>query len=388
MKNTILVISALLSFITTQATIRTVNNSTGGAGQYLSLQAALDASAAYDTVYIHASDIIYPQVYVVRPVVIFGEGALPDQQSLDATYIDRINFYFSEFYDTNASGSKIYGCKIGNLHLGTGNVNCNCNTSWYNSASYGVNNITIERCEIGNLKMTSEDIGVENYALGIQSNIVVKNNIIRRLEAGVMRNCLIANNIIGDPVVSGNPGVESYNNVFVNNTILGTYVSFSGAQVNNNLFMTILAHSGNLNIYGWNSALNKNVFSIPVTLCTDCGVTASTNVFAAGNIVNEAVWDWSNSTGQIWNSGYSNQGPFPDFHLLNGSVGSNYGTDNTDVGIYGGPFVWVDYLSPSPRYRYYAPPKQLPVLQEVNVLNSVVSPTGNINIQVKAKSQN
>jgi hypothetical protein len=83
-------------------------------------------------------------------------------------------------------------------------------------------------------------------------------------------------------------------------------------------------------------------------------------------------------------------GPFPNFHLLTGALGDNFGTDGTDVGIYGGAFPWVDYLSSNldERFRYYAPPRQLPVLQHLSVSTPFVSPSGQLNIQIKAKSQN
>jgi hypothetical protein len=102
-----------------------------------------------------------------------------------------------------------------------------------------------------------------------------------------------------------------------------------------------------------------------------------------------AETNWGSSSGQVWVSNYTENNSFPNFHLVPGSVGQNYGTDGTDVGIYGGAFPWTDYTSnPDVRYLYYAPPKQLPVLQQLDVLTPFVSPAGQINIQFKAKSQN
>lgn len=374
--------------MTISATIRTVNNAVNSAGQYSSLQAAIDASQPNDTLYIHASATIYPEVTVVRPLVIFGEGALPDQQSLSNTYIQRLNLYFSTDYTTNAGGSKVYGCRIGEVRIGTGNVSCNCSTSGL-SASLGVSNVLFERNEIGNFKMTNDDIGDASFILGIHNNVVAINNIIFRLDSDVMRNCLFSNNIIRDSGVMGFAGVSQVGNIFVNNTFVGTILSFSNAQVLNNLFMTYTDYSPNvITIYGWESSYVNNVFSGPISFCSNCGLTESNNLFSVGNVVNQSLYSASTGTGQVWNAGYESLGPFPDFHIAPGNLGVNYGTDNTDVGIYGGVFPWIDYDSPNPRYRYYAPPSQLPVLQEFNVLDPVVSPSGQINIQFKAKSQN
>jgi hypothetical protein len=370
------------------ATIRTVNNSSGAAGQYTDLQVAIDASAANDTIYVHASVTAYPEVTVVRPIVIFGEGSLPDQQNQFRTVINGVNLSFSSDYSTSASGSKIYGCRILQLNFKEGNVGCNCPTSSFSNAAYGVSNVNVERCDIRNLNIGNLGTLTSNIPYGVHENVTFINNIIYRIDSGIMRGCLFANNIIRDSGITDACGcVSSENNVFVNNTVVGTIFTVAGAQVLNNHFETYTAHFGNVNFQAPQSFLVNNVFKTDIM--NNGGYTVTNCLFNAGAMSISSIYDASYGTEQVWNSSYSDLGPFPNFHLTPGTMGINFGTDGTDVGIYGGAFPWVDYTSSNldERYRYYAPPKQLPVLQHLSVSTPIVSPSGQLNIQIKAKSQ-
>ena len=60
--------------ITANATIRTVNNGSVGAGQYTSVQTAVDASVAGDTIYIHGSQTTYGDVTLNKRLVLIGAG--------------------------------------------------------------------------------------------------------------------------------------------------------------------------------------------------------------------------------------------------------------------------------------------------------------------------
>ncbi len=354
--------------ICANATIRTVNNSPGGAGQHISLQEAIDASAPYDTLYVHASAIMYPTVTIVRPLVIFGEGALPDQQYQFKTQIQRVNLYYSADFLSNAGGSKIYGCRIDELFIGTGDVN-------------GVSDITLERNQINMLRLAQG--GPPIYALGIHNNIVVTNNLIGNLYGLIMSNCVFLNNVMRDTSIQLG---GSYNNLIANNVFVGNSQGFGGAQIMNNLFMKYQGDTQDNNIFGSNCSYVNNVFSNGAYFCSQCGISQINNVFNAGVIVVQSP----SGQGILWDSDYGNYNGtlFPNFHLLAGSAGVGFGTDNTDVGIYGGAFPWVDYNSLDERFRYFAPPSQLPVLQEFNIQNPAINPNDQIIIQIKAKSQN
>jgi hypothetical protein len=390
MKNTGLFIFFSLFYLTTQATIRTVNNATVSAAQFTNLQDAINASLPNDTIYLHASPIIYPEVTVVKPIVIFGEGSLPDQQFQYRTQIERLNLYFSADYATNAGGSKIYGCKIDQMYLGTGNTSCSCVASGYATASIGVSDILIQRNQIGYLYFSNQTINPSQWGHGVHSNVSVINNIINIITAQCINSCLFANNIIRDFSMFQTEGLSHQGNTISNNTILGTMINVHGSQVVNNLISPIstFGSSTYITLSGQGNAYIRNVFTSSISQCYDCTSTFSENL---GNVPSQVIqmpFDYMGYMGEIWNTSYQFLGPFPNFHIISGYQGINYGTDNTDVGIYGGAFPWVDANSENERFRYFAPPSQLPVLKEFNVLDPVVSPSGQMNIQFKAKSQN
>ena len=369
MKKILLSLPLLVWSCVAFGTIRTVNNAPGSAGQFTDLQTAIDASAPYDTLYVHASPTAYPDVIIVKPIVIFGEGALPDQQSQIKTDIHGISLVYSTNFSSNAGGSKIYGCRIEYLTIGTGNVN-------------GVSDITLERNQISTMSFNQGPPPI--YTLGIHNNIVATNNLIASIYGLIMSNCVFLNNIMGGTSIQMG---GSYNNLFANNVFLGNSQGFGGAQIMNNLFMKYQGDNQDNNIFGSNCSFVNNVFSNGASFCSGCGISQINNIFNAGAVVVQSPA----GQGVLWDSGYANypNTVFPNFHLLSTSVGVGFGTDNTDVGIYGGAFPWTDYTSnPDARYLYYAPPKQLPVLQQLIVLNPTATPSGQINIQFKAKSQN
>jgi hypothetical protein len=284
------------------ATIRTVNNSSGAAGQYTDLQVAIDASAANDTIYVHASATAYPMVTVVRPILIFGEGSLPEQQNQFRTILNGINLSFSSDYSTSSSGSKIYGCRILQLNFTGGNLGCNCPTSGYSTAVYGVSNVNVERCDIRNLNIGALwSLPNATVAYGVHENVTFINNIIYRIDSGIMRSCLFANNIIRDSGIIDACGcVNSENNVFVNNTVVGTIFTVAGAQVLNNHFETYTAHFGNVNFQAPQSFLVNNVFKTGIPDYS--GYTVTNCLFNAGAMSISAVYNEDGSTGQVWAS--------------------------------------------------------------------------------------
>ena len=75
-----------------QSKVLTVSNNTNSPGQYIDLQVACDAASDYDTIYIHASEKAYDAVNVKKPLVLIGEGALPNQQVLWGTNVSSITF--------------------------------------------------------------------------------------------------------------------------------------------------------------------------------------------------------------------------------------------------------------------------------------------------------
>jgi hypothetical protein len=81
-------------------------------------------------------------------------------------------------------------------------------------------------------------------------------------------------------------------------------------------------------------------------------------------------------------------GPFADFHLLSSSPGLNYGTDGTNIGIYGGNYSWIDGSTTDSRYRYFAMPNQVPHMIQMDISNPSLPINGTLNVNFNAKTQN
>ena len=113
------------------ATIRTVNNGTVGAGQYTSVQTAVDASAVGDTIYIHGSQTSYGNVTLNKRLVLIGAGHnITGTQFNFKTLLD--NILLSQGNSTTLpTGSTIKGINFGSIYGSGGTL--------------PVNNITLER---------------------------------------------------------------------------------------------------------------------------------------------------------------------------------------------------------------------------------------------------
>ncbi|MGV3630980.1 MAG: hypothetical protein ACO1O6_07230 [Bacteroidota bacterium] len=369
MKKTVLSILAAVGLsLTAQATVRTVSNHVNSPGQYTSLQAAHDASASGDTLYIHASDVAYGNLTMDRSLVLIGEGALPDKQLQYDTHINTINLTYAAFpATTTAAGSKFYGLLIDQVYVG-----------YTSSASTtGLGSITFSRNKLGAISLQKN-----------HSNLLIYNNVINYMgqtssTAGSLYNCVFSNNICTyfQPIIS-----EGANNLISNN-IFETYFNARGSVVSNNVF------------YNYTSNGTVNVSTISCTF--------SNNLFYAFNAVNPAIISGSNTgTGnlfdvdpvyttpalgsQVYQYTYSNpaNGPFANLHLQASSPGKNYGTDGTDIGLYGGSYPWVDGSATDSRYRYFTMPSQVPHMMEMNIINPALPVNGTLNVEFNAKTQN
>ena len=376
MKKVILISIFLFNYTCSNSAIRVVNNMFQSPSIYSTLQSAIDASAAYDTIYIQGSNFPYEGVSV-KPLVYFGEGALPNQQSQLGTRIQSLTLAKSEDGSTSAAGTKIFGCHIVGLGLQPTGPNFVPNNAYY-GAFYGISNIYAERCYIESVPDTSP------YGESVHLNLFFKNCYIVGWDVDNMFNSVITNCIVRN-FTSGGYLNLSGNNLFSNNVVLGNetehWFKFPGALVVNNVFNYSGTYLSASDMTNAGCQFSHNIFSKNVN--SDGTSTFGENILNAGNQLVQPP----NTASEPLNLSYTSSGPFWDLHLLPGSAGVGYGTDGTDVGIYGGAHPWVDEIAADSRFRYFAAPKQIPVLQELNVLNPQVTSSGMLNIQVKAKSQ-
>ncbi len=323
------------------ATVRTVSNNTIAAGQYTTVQAAVDASVAGDTVYIHGSVTSYGDVTLNKRIVLIGAGHKLEgtQYNLPTTMG---NVYLSQGNSTTLpTGSIIKGLNITGYLAGQG-------------GAFPVNNITAERCYIGGLSICG-------------SGWIVKNNFIGSSSINNNSNVILSNNFLLSYVTSSDkPSVVISNNVF-----LRSYISsVSYANITNNFFIEVPLpatsyFSGSQNTY------NKNIFiyadplnyqNFPLAGNTGVGNLNTT----AGQFMSTIPLSVSLSDSRNYN-----------WQLNASSLGADYGTDGTDVGVHGGSF-------PMPNMSGAC---TMPQMVSMDIQNSVIPQNGTLDVNIKARGQ-
>jgi hypothetical protein len=363
MKKTLLSGLSIIAFsLISNATVHTVSNDVNSPGQFTSAQAAHDAANSGDTLYIHATATSYGELNVKKPLVIIGEGSLPNKAIQYNSYFSNINMTFSDSPISSANGTKIFGLKIDFLTFLDECNGCNYisnfeiarNLIQYLNAAWRVNNALIYQNVINNFS-------------GQYFSLVFTNNIVQSigLDNNNGSNNLISNNIIENGISSR--GAIVSNNIF--------YKSTAGGVIDNDNNNKDLTWTNNLFYAGVNFAISDIVFG------TNTGT---------GNIINvnpSFILGVLPTTLIGYNYSTPANGPFANYHLQATSPGINYGTDGSDIGIYGGAHPWIDGTTTDSRYRYFTMPSQVPHMISMDVLNPTIPLNGTLNIQFNAKTQ-
>jgi hypothetical protein len=339
MKNFLFSVVILATAMTTNATIRTVSNATVSAGQYTTVQAAVDASVVGDTIYIHGSQTNYGNVTLNKRLVLIGAGhSLTGTQFNFPTSLG--NIFLSQGNSTTLpTGSTIKGINFSQI-TGSG-------------GSLLVNNITLERNYIF------------NYSAIIGTGWILRNNFLVYFRLENFKNTIISNNVINGLLQSSDqPSVIITNNIFLNNSYIS---SVSYATVTNNIFI----NPAYANFSGTQNTWNKNIMiyadpanynAFPPANNTGVGnLNTTDNQFTTTIPLDIAL---QNATKQDW-------------ILLATSIGYKYGTDGTDVGIYGGSYPMPNMTG--------AP--NIPQITSMDLQNSVIPISGTLNIELKARGQ-
>jgi len=334
--------------ISAQATIHTVSNDPDNPGQYTTVQAAHDAALPGDTLYITPSETSYGNISMNRRLIIIGNGFVTE---VDGTIskMTRINdIDLDESLVSSSSGSKFISIIFRGMD------------------AFEIDNITIEQC------------GVEDrLTLSRCTNVTVKHSIVNLIDGsngffGVVSNCIFfspqrSNYTVKNCVIIGTGGYNSSglfvdNVIFENNIIIQYPVTASNIQntsFSNNIFFGMSGdplpfdtndNSGSGNLVGVNPQfVEYDIFS--------------------------GVGDHSFTTPLV------HVFDTEDWHLSSGSPGILYGTDGTDVGIYGGQDPW-------PEVSGYTGRPSMPVITLFQLLNAVVSPDGELEFEIEATTQN
>ncbi|MCF8299298.1 MAG: hypothetical protein K9J13_17245 [Saprospiraceae bacterium] len=343
-KLTFLLAFMLLAAISTKATIWTVSNNPvdSSAADYSNLQTAINNASAGDTIYVSGSIISYPAVYIKKKLIIIGAGYHSANSKHFSTMISSITLGYELDVYNNVISSANNSAVIGIMGTINGDV--------------GIDNIVLKRNK-GNIHMSGS-------TSNLSSNWIIINCIVTTINANIgVSNIFFANNI--------NLGTAQFNSSTIkNNLFIG-----SSATGDNNIFKNNIIYFGSTLNNFTNSTIQNNLSFAGATTITTTFSYSTTNTIS-GNKENQDP-KFVDVTVSLTTFDYAN-----DYHLQSSSPAKNAGTDNTDIGIYGGAYPFPSGGS-SP-YQTSAMP-DIPQIMDLQISNPIIPIDSVLHINVKAR---
>lgn len=370
------------SALSTQATIRTVNNNPAGLAQYNDIQSAVDASATGDTVYVHGSVSTYGNVNITdKKIALIGPGISPDKNGPLLTAKVSI-IEIANISTSNSNGSLVMGMHIASM-LRISN----------NGTGTPVNGVKVIRNKFTNTNTsltlyTGNPSGVNHmFDLLVEGNYFEDSKIVSGTSSYLFTNCTFVNNVF---TVAYNSGcIESLNNctnvVFDHNLFYSQDISGNGGTPFGRIFSgsasggfsmknNVLVSMNTINTHPNGSYTVSNVFfqnNITFNCNNNTPWALGSNINGGGNITNQDPQIVSQAA---VNAGIFN--PVFDFRILSGPA-NNAGTDGKDLGLLYDETTTMNWA--------YGRNSRLPYVHSLNVLNSNVPAGGNLNVQVNAR---
>lgn len=297
---------------------------------------AYTAAQNGDTMYL-SGGFFYP-VNINKRLVIFGAGHHPDSTLATGQTIIQGAIYI----DPDADSLYLEGLYI------NGNIA-------HSQSDAKIDYLTIRRCAFNSIYIQGNRTNPSLYNLIEQnvirgeadfsntSQLIFRNNIFQiRLHNAY--NALITNNIfLRSPYWTWNGGVPIFNtdnsliqnNIFFSEEVGVIFLDCENNQILNNLFITTPNYTSNFNSGNYHDYVQSNIF-----------------LYCPSNTFNYSY----------------------DYHLQNPST--LLGTDNTQIGIYGGSAPWKEGAVP-----------KIPHIIMKNIASQTDS-NGLLNIQIKVGAQN
>lgn len=365
MKKYMLLSLLAIGFVNSFATIRTVSNNPDQPGQFTQVDAAIAASVAGDTIYVHGSQFTYNDFFVTKRLVIMGAGYNSNNQFNLPTKVGSI-WLNRDTGLQNASGSVISGFLV--------------TTNLRNNGNPGVENITIFRNQINSTLYTYNPSTGGNFG----NNWVIYNNIIWSIAGGSSgsTSSSASNITLQNNIISGDVNGFSMSSVLIDHNV------FPGSDALSNLFYATITNNIFIRTTGniLASSVAFNTFNNNLSNLTTIGPNPPTNSFAGGG--NTEAGNFIAVDPQFENVTNLNAFDYAfNYRLKTTSTVRNAGTDGTDLGIYGGARPFPSGGAAGSGYDT-SPLPPIPQVTEVNILNSTLQPGTPLNVNVKAKVNN
>lgn len=331
-------------------TTYTVDNNPSAGANFTSVQAAINAATAGDSIYIHPSATTYGDITISKTIHLRGLGHRPEFNAGEFPTLGNISFNGI----LGAPNSSISGLFI------TGNIQI---SNVQNYSGLSVSNNRLHRISGSNTLNQSND-------WLIAGNVFITSSFAL-IDKANSSNWMIINNFIQNngTSVSWNTFTDlDASDIFRNNIIVShqngeaitVFVDCQNLTVENSIFITVGTATG---ITGTSSSITyNNCLSFSSIGQTLSALNGSDNL--------------NNQDPQFVNGGTTPTFSYSkDFHLADGSPGADHGLDGEDIGIYGNsyPFSMEGY------------PEDLPYPTSLVIENSVISNGGTLNVLFEAE---
>lgn len=357
MKKSITLLTILaIAILNVNATVRTVSNNPDIPAQYTNLQAAIDASAAGDTILVSGSATSYGDVTIRKKLVLFGAGynnPYGYNTIINSLYLVRQNA------SIGASGSRISGFYIQTYTYFQGSF------TGGTPSEKKLENVVIERCRIYYSSWSQNDVTYINDTI---RNCLVQSYYMQFTSA-TYTNVIIHNNIFDSYYLYGNSGANLASVFFRNNVVLdysSNFFSSGGSRITNMVVENSIFYDAEpQGCYG--CTFNKNI-----TYLNSNDVIPGADNSGSGNMIGiDPQFTYYPFEG----GGFSYT---HDFTLKLTSPGIDAGTDNSDIGMTGGLMPFTPGANP-----------RIPQMTEVKFPDnaSSVKTGGTLNVSFKAKKQ-
>ena len=357
-------------------TIRVADNNANaptGDNVFPTLQKAINAAEEGDIVQVTPSETSYGAVTIRKRLTVYGVGFHPDKDVPTRSTVGRITLGIDRAAPTEASGTIISGLSLSGVTFSGG--------------EYGkrvrLREIVIERCRV------AANIGVRDYETSVDG-LLIRNCIFvegyhislsgeehKRYERPAHAGIVIVNNVFSKgsyhSCISASSHAVISNNVFIAsvNSDYEAFDTVTDCEVANNIFygrMPTASSKNERNTFNNNLTFGTNADDLPPK-GTGVGNSGEPNLVGKNPLFKNFPPEGSNTWSYSW-----------DFRLKDvpedeeRSPGIDWGTDGTDIGIFGGG---------SPFDPSGAP---LPLIQQF-IVSPLVREGGTLNVTVKAKSK-
>lgn len=371
MKKLLILFSFMVFGLTVCATVRTVSNSPATLAQFTTIQAAVDASADSDTVYVYGSPNVYAAFNIVdKKITVIGPGWLPDKNLPLQALITSVNLRNSPA-GGSPDGSELHGLVFINA------INLSQNAV---SGDVGINNLRIIRCQFNsNIEIPLGSSGFlfegniflsyVNFSTATYQNFLFQNNLF------YFQSFFVINSL------TNSVNVRFDHNLFMsnNNSAGGTFAIFATncrfITLTNNIFNQTNAGI-NLSFSTFTNNITNNITLNSANAASNATPWAvNNNVDGGGNVANTSP----GMVDQTQVNAGNLSSPLLNFTIASGPA-NNTGSDGKDMGLLfdaTGSLNWTNSRN-----------SRLPRIFSMNITTPTVTPGGNLSVTVDARRSN